>query len=79
MHPIKEAGQEPKLNDIRHLRADQSMDWLTGCVGLNIVYRGTMQTSLSKRALLGGSRAVLSLPLEFGSLLFLIHVPQNVA
>jgi hypothetical protein len=35
MQPITQASLDPKLNDIRHLRADQSLDGVIGCFGLS--------------------------------------------
>ena len=34
MQPITQASLDPKLNDIRHLRAEQSLDGVIDCFGL---------------------------------------------
>jgi hypothetical protein len=41
MQPITQASLDPKLNDIRHLRADQEFCGVIGCFGLSILNRGT--------------------------------------
>jgi len=41
MQTITQDSLDPKLNDIKHLRADQSLDGVLGCSGLAILHRGT--------------------------------------
>jgi hypothetical protein len=41
MQPITQASLDPKLNDISHLLADQSIDGVLSCFDLAIVHRGT--------------------------------------
>jgi hypothetical protein len=41
MQPITQDSLDPKLNDIRHLRADQGFYGAIGCFGLAILNRGT--------------------------------------
>jgi hypothetical protein len=43
MQPITQDSLDPKLNDIKHLRADQLIDEAIGCFGLSILYRETMR------------------------------------
>ena len=46
MQPITQANLDPKLNDIRHLRAEQSLDGVIDCFGPSILYRGTTRAFL---------------------------------
>ncbi len=41
MQPITQPSLDPNLNDIRHLRAEQTLDGLIDCFGPSILYRGT--------------------------------------
>ena len=50
MQPITQASLDPKLNDIRDLRAEQSLDGVIGCFGLCILYRGTTRAFPTSRS-----------------------------
>jgi hypothetical protein len=41
MQPITQGSLDPKLKDIRHLRAEQSLLGAVGWLGLAILHRGT--------------------------------------
>ena len=47
MQPITQANLDPKLNDIRHLRGEQSLDGVIDCFGPSILYRGTTRAPAS--------------------------------
>ena len=51
MQPITQTGFDPKLNDIRHLRAEQRLDGVIDCFGPSILYRGTTRAPASMHGL----------------------------